>query len=510
MPVEKDRQEGNPEIIILPLSSEYLYQHGKYQVKIGKGTSAALCLGWTEIDPELNKHPGLMEAALIGNLYSVGGVPVILRNLALHPEITELVVWDSAELSRTPKGRPGLDLLRRVWHGDFSELGPDFDPTVVHEIVSNVRLTEAGKETLESAEERSAALEEIATYLTAHTGTGPYREPFVFPDSGIAEQETLPSERVGWSVHGRTVADAWVQVLSLINSYATVKGTEYGLEQRELINVAWTVTDEDLANPYLPDWMGIKLEDLEVYNMIFLETRLPDGIAYTYGNRLGAHGPEEFNQIEEIIRHIGQDPNTRRANATTMLPTQDAGHESPPCLTQIQVIVTKGKVDLLADFRSHDIMGAAPANAFGLLALQAYIAERTGYERGVLSITSKSAHVYENRLAEMADIVNDQIRNVPVPLIFDEDTESDPRGNVIVRLEGEEIVLEMTTPDGQPIDFQVRGRSAKAVMREFAKDPRVSDMGHMGDIGIQLAWAEQCRDLGIEFHQDRKPNWRSL
>ncbi len=140
-------------------------------------------------------------------------------------------------------------------------------------------------------------------------------------------------------------------------------------------------------------------------------------------------------------------------------------------------------------------------NAFGLRTLQSYISEKTGYEIGKLSITSNSAHVYEEDWENAKKLCMCEIWEKPVKLGFDALTESDPRANVIINVIKEKIVADIISPKG--VLMTIEGISAKEVMKKMAQLDLLSRPDHWGDIGTELQKAEIARDLKIEYKQDR-------
>lgn len=112
-----------------------------------------------------------------------------------------------------------------------------------------------------------------------------------------------------------------------------------------------------------------------------------------------------FDQIEEVIKQLKADPDTRRAVITMWAPNGDcisadggAGGQSAkdlPCNTQIYLKVRNGALRMTVCNRSNDILwGLYGANATQFSVLQEYIAGKVGVTVGPLATLSDSWHVY--------------------------------------------------------------------------------------------------------------------
>ncbi|HLL60500.1 MAG TPA: thymidylate synthase, partial [Candidatus Nitrosocosmicus sp.] len=338
--------------------------------------------------------------------------------------------------------------------------------------------------------------------------SNPYMEPQEFPEAVRDTSKPFPSEEIGFSVHGNTLYQTWLKTVDKILRYGIVKQTESGTNQKELQNISWTIENEDNDNPFFPDLpprvsehIGFTKDAKDEYKKIFLDTKLPKGVVYTYGNRLGDY-IGKVNQIEEMIQHIKKHAGTRRAVAITFYPPEDIQHTSPPCLTFIQILTTAdNRINMIAMFRSHDIMKAAIPNSFGLLNLHEFISQNTSYKRGKLSIISTSAHIYEEEWEMAEDIVKCGIRE-RIKIQFDEKTDTDPRGYTRIRIRDDKIVLELVTPLGEVLHELVED-NARAMIMKLAKLDLLSRPDHYADVTIELIKAEIAMKKKIPYLQDR-------
>lgn len=495
--------------------SATLYQPEKYKVHLGQG-SAGLCTVWNEAEQIFNRSKTVQEkTAITGTLYSRQGVNVILRNLALNPRIRRLYVWGNGTLSNTQFGLAGKGILDQVWSGgvaaDGTVIGSQFklekevDPAVVEKIRQNVKLVDLSTEQFAEVEKRLAAETEETAYM----------EPVQFPDHEAETVDVFPSETVGWLVRSKGIMDAWSRVVERVMRYGIIKGTQYGYQQRELIGVTWVVTHEDPAAPNLSlaaDWpdalrqtVGASEHSLKQYFNVFLSPEAPAGIAYTYGNRLMQYPGNggAIDQIEEVIKkQLRASPDSRRTVATTMVPNIDKDSKEPPCLTQVQALHSNGKLHFLATFRSHDIFKAAVPNAFGLRALQQKIADDLGFELGALQITSQSAHIYEQDWEDAFKLVRCQYWDREPSLTFNPDTQSDPRGNLVISIAGNALTALLQSPTGEEL-VKLEGVSAKALGKKIAQLELLSRTDHIFDVAMELQKAELALKKGAEYRQDQ-------
>ncbi len=114
---------------------------------------------------------------------------------------------------------------------------------------------------------------------------------------------------------------------------------------------------------------------------------------YTYHDRL-FHYNDAIDQIDIVIKKLRDNPTSRRAQAITWYPDQDAVAREPPCLQRVQYLVRDGKLNQYVEFRSNDMLMAAGANMYALLHLQKYVADELGLDVGWYEHTSVSAHIY--------------------------------------------------------------------------------------------------------------------
>jgi thymidylate synthase len=490
-----------------------LYLKDKYRVWEGEGEGIGFCTVWSDPEKILESNPELKKkVALIGTLYSPEGVNIVLRNLCLSPDITNLVLWGRGELSKTSYGKSGVSVIKRIWESGFIkkftdynfQLHQEFDIEVLKKVVSNVQLLDW------SGLEINEAIKKLSEIKIEKK----YMKPISFPDHQPESGQVLPSEKIGFLVRGRKTVDAWLKAVDHIMRYGLVKKTEYGNEQRETANLTWVIENENISDFYFPDWdksllkrVGLDKDSMDEYHEEFLSSHLPEGTIYTYGQRLRNYPAKGIDQVEEIIEHLKKSPITRRAVATTLYPPEDKQADSPPCINQVQFLRVNERLAMFVLVRSHDLFKAALPNAFGLLALQDYVCGSVGIEPGPLTINSISAHIYEEDWEDALDLLKCQIWEKKPDLSFQVEEDGDPRGNLLVQVEGKEIVVNHLSPDGAVLaEYRVDGEKPKAALKmaqTLFQHRVISKIGHALDIGEQLGRAEDAIKLGKKFEQDK-------
>lgn len=142
-----------------------------------------------------------------------------------------------------------------------------------------------------------------------------------------------------------------------------------------------------------------------------------------YGYRLRyAHG---HDQIEDVVRLLTEDPETRQAVLTITLPSHDRAYQpmrvpsdtdnyafeevrretkDRACNLMAHLMIRDGRLDWLQILRSNDVMWGTPYNFIQWMSMQRYIAGRLGIPVGTYTHVADSLHAYEYHHAEAEDI----------------------------------------------------------------------------------------------------------
>ncbi len=520
-----------------------LYNSEKYKVTTGAG-NLALCTAWTLPEVLIAKNELLKKkCGIISTLYSKEGVSIILRNLALNPQITKLLVYSHGKLSLSKFGSMGTNLLRELWEkgvdsegfvvGTNSKVHKEIDTAVIEKIRKNVELIDVSNvdfgavgpsyfKGLSSANlvGDEAAVEAYDNALgpsCASSGVY-YMEAVGFLEPVRDSNLAFPSEEIGFNVRGKTVCSTWLKVVDKIVRYGKVVPTAYGNSEKQVQTIQWVVENEDLDSIHIPDWpsslrsaIGLDLESIEKYKNTFLDGSVSEDVAYTYGQRLRAAG--NVDQVNMMIDKLVSEKHSRRVVASLYLP-EDLASNSPPCLNHVQCMLgSDGNLNMTALFRSHDIFKAAIPNAFGLLNLLKYIVEQVNLKMlesgvvcgkkftvGKLCIISNDAHIYEEEWKDALDIVKCQLWSRP-NLCFDEN-DADKRGIVKITKYSGKISAELMSANGESL-LERNGKTAKEIIMVFSSLDLLGQNGHYVDIAMELVKAELAMKMGLEYVQDR-------
>jgi len=215
-------------------------------------------------------------------------------------------------------------------------------------------------------------------------------------------------------------------------------------------------------------------------------------LSYTYGNRLrGYFGTDQLKTLTDELRRA---PHTRRAIAALWDPRKDPNLETPPCLTQLAMNVINEKLCLTYTARSQDMFGAWPQNTLGMRVLQTEVARQLGLTSGPITSHTVSAHIYEHDWNQSRQIVESQ-RDALKKLEFD------PQGNFVIRVEDNQIVVELISPDGESILWQTHGKTSLAIGGKIASLCLASLPSHYVYLGRELQRAEEAIRAGKLYDQ---------
>ena len=209
-------------------------------------------------------------------------------------------------------------------------------------------------------------------------------------------------------VEGDTLPEAWEKsVLKVWEEGASIR-TEYDKEGSPPSKDATMtfVVRKPFSEPRLHRAFPGGIEELEKYRLEVVEGIHDHWIkpeegkwTYTYHGRLFNYAPVEdlssskvkspfqsVNQIEYVIKKLSETPHSRRAQATTWMPSADPKTYDCPCLQRLwfRIIEVDGvkELEMNSHWRSRDAYKAAFMNIYALTDLQRTVAERISKNRG--------------------------------------------------------------------------------------------------------------------------------
>lgn len=117
--------------------------------------------------------------------------------------------------------------------------------------------------------------------------------------------------------------------------------------------------------------------------------------SYTYSERYG-------DQVEKVIESLKTHPSSRNAIIAMWDPTIDidriGGKMRVPCTMYYQVLIRNGKVNMIYNIRSNDLMTHWCYDIWLSIKLQEYIAEKLGLPVGSFIQFVGSLHTYKKDL----------------------------------------------------------------------------------------------------------------
>jgi thymidylate synthase len=210
-------------------------------------------------------------------------------------------------------------------------------------------------------------------------------------------------------VHTATIGEAWLTIAAEI--LASGQPGRWGeLPLRELLRATLTVdapvaTDPIIAghaDPERLEWMHANFTDHSQVAAL--------GDADSYATRLYDYARSGRDQIAWVIDRLRADPFVRDATITTFQPLTDTSYI--PCVSLLDFWLDEGGVQLAVYAHGIDFGTKGYANLVELAALQQHVAGAVGAGVGALTMTVKSAHVYDTELELMASTV---VRSATVP-----------------------------------------------------------------------------------------------
>ena len=457
------------------------------QIEVGdKDSQIAIVTLWTKkekIIEKLNKN-----YAIVGQLYSPEeGVNALIRNLLANKKIRDVIVT-GADLSGSGNAittffKKGIDMNHKIKGMGNITIDEEIPTETLEDLRKNIELYDLRE--VKDFSQINKVMDDIKDKSS-------WGEPEIFPKKQIKPPETFPSEKAGFVVHEKYISDAWIRLINLIMTFGKEKKSQYSELQKELIAVTTVIEEENPGEPKLCHCFDFSEKELENYYPQVLSDKRIEGISYTYGQRL--RNNKGIDQIKKIIEKLKKTKYTRRAIAFTWDVVTDYDSDKSPCLNIIQAIVQDDKLFLTAYFRSNDIYNAWPKNAFALRKLQKMIADEVKLELGPLIIISNSAHIYKSSWVKAEAI----IKHFPVKL----KRVGDPRGNLIVRVDGNEIVIVREGPDGSRIG-ELRAKTAVEMYNKLMESQTVSLLEHAFYLGTELQKAETAIKEKKKYVQDK-------
>jgi thymidylate synthase len=199
-----------------------------------------------------------------------------------------------------------------------------------------------------------------------------------------------------------TLGEAWMAIAAAILEGGVV-GSWEGLPILEVFQATL-----DVSSPMVDDAVIAQHGDPE--RLAWMHANFTDhsrvaelGDSDSYATRLYDYAHAGRDQIRWVIDRLAANPWARDAAITTFQPLTDTSYV--PCVSLLDFWLVNGALQLAVYAHSIDFGTKGYANLVELAALQRRVAAELGAGVGTLTMTVKSAHIYETELGLMRSIV---------------------------------------------------------------------------------------------------------
>jgi thymidylate synthase len=204
-------------------------------------------------------------------------------------------------------------------------------------------------------------------------------------------------------IEAETLGEAWIAIASAI----LAGGVPGNWEGEPIVEVFRATVD--VRSPKVDDPIVARHGDPE--RLAWMHANFTDrsrvaelGDSDSYATRLYDYAHAGHDQIRWVIDRIAANPWTRDATVTTFQPLTDTSYI--PCVSLLDFWLVKGALQLAVYAHAIDFGTKGYANLVELAALQARVARELGVAVGTMTMTVKSAHIYQTELAMMQRLVS--------------------------------------------------------------------------------------------------------
>jgi thymidylate synthase len=212
----------------------------------------------------------------------------------------------------------------------------------------------------------------------------------------------LPEVFVPARIEVATLGEAWMAIAAVILENG-VAGSWEGLPIVEVFRATLDVHSPKVDDPIIarhgdPErlaWMHANFTD---------HSRVEDlDDADSYATRLYDYAHTGRDQVRWVVDRLAANPAARDATITTFQPLTDTTYI--PCVSLLDFWLVNRELQLAVYAHSIDFGTKGYANLVELAALQTRVAGDLGADVGALTMTVKSAHIYQTELELMRRIV---------------------------------------------------------------------------------------------------------
>jgi len=198
------------------------------------------------------------------------------------------------------------------------------------------------------------------------------------------------------------------------------QGQEYNDHQdricRECLNILFKIEkpSEGVRKPIdrlnkFERWIYPSIEEIKKY-ILSKETSM--GYEYSYGERIFSYSQDgqTKDQINDfVIPLLEKNQSSRRAVVTIWNPLEDSNifKKEIPGMMMIDFKVRDDSLHTTEIIRSNDVFYGWPANIYQCFKIHELIADKLDLEAGTLSTVSTSAHIFEDQIKYIKQILQE-------------------------------------------------------------------------------------------------------
>lgn len=158
-----------------------------------------------------------------------------------------------------------------------------------------------------------------------------------------------------------------------------------------------------------PDKIPSGLTDLERKEYQSNENDLGPIYGYQWRN----FNSQDYDQLENVLNTLKEDPNNRRMVCSAWNPLQFNQMALPPCHIMWGVQVLNGKLNLWWTQRSVDVFLGLGYNITSYALLLKLLAKESGLGEGILTGFLVDVHIYENHIDQVKKQLNREMVDLP-------------------------------------------------------------------------------------------------
>lgn len=491
-----------------PLRFEPKYYADRLHVINPTGDVGIISL-WTPIKTALeylqrigvDLDPISSRIAVLGNLYG-DGLPQLAANLLWNPQITAILVFGQ-DLSGSSEEIVNLLLLGAEPADRFGQsrnriINTDryLDPTIPVDLLVGQYEMRAYRKPSEAT---TFGIQNFFSTLRPQRSHSRDRIECVLQ---VNKPRYFPSEPRSHTIVRKRPLDAWEEVVCQTLRFGVPSIASKTKERLELQNMKVVITDPvEESDEHLRKY-GFSSDEMTNYQTQLLDAKLPEGLSYSYGNRIRGYWGKKKNlgTIDFLMlasMELQLDTTSRGAYFTLWDPRRDnlvGEDESTPCLVSLFFRVFNGELTLTATFRAHNVMSAWLKNIYGLIALQKFVSLSIGpgiASRGAITIISHSISIDPTAL-EKYDLAQQILRSKTDELELDRETgkrnlREDPNGYFVFTVDRDRMRLVVDHRAQGELLTRYEGKTAEDVSSQLARDNTISDISHALYVGRQLA-----------------------